>query len=66
MRIRTRLWLVMTTLLAVVLAGNALVVLRIETRELQMSFERHIMSILREPSTSWKPAESKVLIELYF
>ncbi len=40
MRIRTRLWILVTMLLGLVLAGNAFFVINLETREINGSFER--------------------------
>lgn len=47
MSIRTRLWLSITALIGLVLAGNGLVVLRAETRELRESFARESRTFLR-------------------
>ncbi len=44
MSIQTRLWLVVTALLAAVLAGNAVVVLGVETRQIRSGFERESLS----------------------
>jgi signal transduction histidine kinase len=47
MSIRTRLWLLVTALLAVVLLGNAIVVVGMETRELRSSLERESLTFAR-------------------